>query len=190
MEKQEEKPAGKSIITAVLIIGAIIGGIIAGTVLYNLGFSKARIVYLLVLLAICLFSLRSPYIALFFFFVTIPINYIGAIIEWKTIVRVQHIFVFFLILATVYYLFSNKKEEIINRIATPIDVPLFLFLIIMILSILQTIYIPNNPPINLNRIHNYPWIEGVLKMGILMVYVCLFYCVQALLRTKEELKNG
>lgn len=190
MEESEGKDNPRKIIQTVLIISVFFIGIMSGAVLFKLGFTGWRAVYIFVLLVLCLLSLRSPYIALFFFFLTIPLNYIGAITEWKTILRVQHIFVFFSILATTYYLFiSGKKEEIRKRIATPIDIPLFLFGAIIVLSILQTVYVPDNPPINLNRIHNYPWIESILKAGILAVYVCLFYCVQALLSTKEEIKK-
>ncbi len=73
--------------------------------------------------------------------------------------------------------------------ATPIDIPLFFLFIIMTISIIQTIYVPNNPPINLNRIYNYPWIKGIVKLLLLTVNIGVFYGIQAMLQTKEDIKK-
>lgn len=173
-----------------MIVGAILFGVLTGTLLYRTGLLAGEAIYIIILLAIFLISLRSPTLALFLFFVTIPINHIGGIIIGRWILRLQYVFGASCVLAILYYLFiSEKKETIAKRMATHIDIPLFLLLMVMAISIIQTIYLPNNPTISLNRIYNYPWIKGILKLLLFAVYIVLFYVIQAYLSTKEDIKT-
>lgn len=175
---------------AVIIFAIIFLSVLTGIILNELGSTMNTILFIFFLLCLSLAAMRSPTLAVFLFFVTIPLANIGAIHILKATIRLHVLFGILCIIVIFYHLFcSEKKETIWRRISTPIDIPLLLLLIIMIISIIQTIYLPINPTININRIYNYPWIKSITKIILLTIYIGIFYAIQAILQSKDDIKR-
>jgi len=186
MEKEKQN-IGK---TMCLVFLALFLGTIIGFFLYERGVEIGTGLFIIAIFSVILITIRSVTIATFLFFLTIPLGTIGIVMDMGFTLRPVYVFATIFIIAILYDCSkSEHREQWFKKLYTPIDIPLLLLFTCMVISVLQTIHLPVNPPIISNRVWNYPWIKSAGRILLLSGYICIFYAFQYILTTKEEIKK-
>lgn len=165
---------------------AVVSGIFLGYLNYRfLFFTNIKLFFILLLVVSAgVFIIRSTHLAFIVFLGTLPL---GKNIYLPFSLPPSLILFIFLFFAVVYSYNKEMKKQFIEQIRTPLDISLFLFLVVIIFSVLQSKYIPQNPYIIKNFILNYPWIKSITKIILVCGYIALFYVSVCLLNSKEKI---
>jgi O-antigen ligase len=160
--------------------------------------------YLILLLIVGCFTIHSVKISFALFIFSLPLAGIGAFPSVPSIKASYILFLFFIISLVYNYgkdLSKGKeksgvkrsvddiRKEIIERTKTIIDLPLIIFLGVIILSVFQSQYIPANPYIIGQSVRNFPWIKSVTKILLLLGCIAVYYACVYFLNTKEKIKS-
>ena len=164
-------------------IAAIITGVFFG----YLFFTNSTFL-VIALLVIGYFAVKSVRVAFFLLIFSIPLN---------TFITVQSIFPFkltyisflFLVLSIIYSYNVEKIKGLSEKIRTPIDYLLIVFVLWIIFSVFQSRFIPDNPYIIQNIWRNYPWVKSITKILLLLFCISVFYVCNMLLDSKEKIKE-
>ncbi len=170
----------------VRIVLAVVLGIILGCLNYTfMFFTDVKIFFfLLVVVSVGVFVIRSIHFAFIVFLGTLPLSKnIYLLLPFSP----NLLFFIFLLFAIIYFYNKEMKKQVIEQIKTPLDISLFLFLVVIILSVLQSKYIPPNPYIIKHSILNYPWIKSITKIILISGYITMFYVCVCLLNSKEKI---
>ena len=93
-------------------------------------------------------------------------------------------------LVLVSFCYNKIMASEFFMISTPIDVPLFLFASVSILSVFQTAHVSSTPTIILDSFRNYPWIKGLIGILMLFLMYLVYYLSVNLFVKKDFLKNA
>lgn len=168
------------------IMLAVVLGIFLGYVGYRFLFFTNMKIFFIILLVVSagVFIIRSTHLAFIVFLGTLPL---GKNVYLPFSLPPSLILFIFLFFAVVYSYDKEMKSKVIEQIRTPLDISLFIFLVVIIFSVLQSKYIPQNPYIIKNFILNYPWIKSITKIMLVCGYITLFYVCVYLLNSKEKI---
>lgn len=171
-----------------LIISTIFGAII-GYGFYETGIKQSEVITLLIIALIGIFAVPSLPLSFCLFLFSLPVNKIWQI-EVFLPLRLNYLFFGIFFLSIIYNCNSEeKRKKIIEKMQTAFDVPLFLFFCFIILSVLQTVHIPINPPLAYQTMIYYPWIKSLSKIALLGGCIIMFYMTQYVLSSREEIKE-
>ncbi len=164
-------------------IATIIGGVFLGYLFFT-----NSIILVTALLVIGYFAVKSVRLAFFLFIVSVPFNTFVTV-QYIFPVKLTYVFFFFLVLSFIYSYSSEKREDLITKIKTPLDYLLFVVVLFIILSVFQSRFIPDNPYIIQNAWRNYPWIKSITKILLLLFCISIFYLCSLLLDSKQKIKE-
>lgn len=163
----------KSLILAILL------GIGLGYYAFLISPTLSMVVIVLFLVIVAFLIIRYTTLALILFFFSLPFT---AFHMFNSIPLKLNYFFFILFLISIFM--TKKKDEFMK---TPLDVPLFLFLFVDILSVFQSRYIPANPFIIHQSVLNYPWIKGITKIMLLLWGYLIYYTCVNFFQSKQRL---
>ncbi len=170
----------------VRIVLAVVLGFMLGYLNYTfMFFTDVKIfLFLLLVVSVGVFIVKSIHLAFIVFLGALPLS----TNIYLPLPFSPNILLFILLFfAIIYYYNKEMKKQIIEQIKTPLDISLFLFLVVIILSVLQSKYIPPNPYIIKYSIFNYPWIKSITKIILVCGYITMFYVCIYLLNSKEKI---
>lgn len=149
--------------------------IVSGTVIKNL--------FLLVFLGFFIYFLGRPKLVFYLFIFFLPFTEIFQLMkaDFLCLPNILGLFVLFLILVKL------AEGEKLKLYKTPLDWPIFILLIIFILSMLQSRFIPLNFEVLEATRFNRPFNRSFLQIVALMYIMVLYYMTNSLINSKEDL---
>lgn len=158
---------------------AILLGIGLGYYAFLITSSLSIVIISLLLFIAAFLIIQYTTLALILFFFSLPFT---ALSTFNNIPLKLNYFFFILLLIS---LFTQKKKD--EFMKTPLDVPLFLFLFVVILSVFQSRYIPANSFIIHQSVLNYPWIKSIMRIMLLFWGYLIYYTYINFFQSKQQL---
>lgn len=120
------------------------------------------------------------------FIISLPFTGAGWAFRMGFYFQLNYLFFMLLVISFFYNKFSNRDYSFA---ITPIDAPLFMFLLVATVSVFQTIYVSNNPTILYDSFRNYPWIKGFIGVIFLLFMFIVYYITINLVSNKKMFKK-
>lgn len=133
-----------------------------------------------------LLTIKKPLYGLYVQILLFPFDTYGGI-HLGFYNRIFHIMIPIFIMGYFFHTIIYKKKFWFESL---LDVPLFFFIAILIISSFQSVYIPQNAFILRDALANYPFIRGIIRLLLLIMLIGFSYTVASLIDETKSLKNA
>lgn len=141
-----------------------------------------KISFLIMIVVLLIALIKKTNFIFYMLIMSLPFTSEVFSIDFGFYFRLPYIFMILLASSFTYNKIISKDYSFI---ATPIDKPLFLFLMVAAISIFQTFYLSNTPFILFDLFRNYPWIRGFLGLILLFSMIIVYYLTVNIVKDKK-----
>ena len=142
---------------------------------------------LIIILGILSLLIKQKQNLFYLFIISLPFSGETWMYDFLFHIKISYLTFCFVFISFIY---EKIRKQDFSITITSIDFPLFLFLLVAVISVFQTAYISKNPFIILGAFRNYPWIKGISRILLLIFMIIIYYVTVDIIKEKEVFKKS